>query len=459
MSNHRNSTENFNSIGKLPPQALELEEAILGALMIEKSAIEIVEDILKPESFYKDSHQLIYKAILSLINMSQPVDILTVSTQLRKDETLEICGGPYFITQLTNRVASAANIEFHSRIVQQKFIQRELIRLSSSIQTSAYEDSAEVFDLIDEHLLQVSNLLSDVGLEDKFWADQLKASVHQLEQTDRSTGINGIPSGLIEIDNITHGFQNSDLIILAARPSMGKTTLAIQMALNAAKEGYPVDLYSLEMVDMQIIYKMISADADVPLEDLKHAELTHYDWKKINDSVHRLKQLPFYLNDKAAIKAMHLYRSIGRGIKKRGTKIVFVDYLQLIDGITEKSGNREREIGFIAQTLKKAAKDFNIPIIALCQLSRAVETRGGNKIPMLSDLRESGTIEQDADVVAFLYRPEYYGFLFDDDGNSLAGIAKIIFAKHRNGKTGEAKIKFKNYLSKFENLSTNSIFE
>ncbi|MBX7205832.1 MAG: replicative DNA helicase [Bacteroidia bacterium] len=442
--------------GKLPPQALELEEAVLGALMIEKNALSVVLDILKADYFYKDSHQLIFKAILGLFDKSEPVDILTVTNQLRLDGTLEICGGPYYITQLTNRVASAANIEFHARIIQQKFIQRELIRISGEVQRDAFEETTDVFDLLDQtenklYQLTEGNISNSSEKVDSI----LKEAIKQIESLKgHEDGLTGIPSGFTALDRLTSGWQKSDLIILAARPGMGKTAFVLGMARNAAVIGNnPVALFSLEMSSIQLVNRLIASETNLEAEKLKKGQLREDEWVQLNKMVGKLSEAPIFIDDTPALSIFELRAKCRKLKSQHNIQLVIIDYLQLMRGDESRSGgNREQEISYISRSLKALAKELNIPVIALSQLSRAVETRGGDKRPMLSDLRESGSIEQDADMVSFIYRPEYYGFNDDQEGNSLVGIAEIIVAKHRNGATDTVKLKFVNKFARFENL-------
>jgi replicative DNA helicase len=446
--------------GKLPPQALELEEAVLGALMIEKNALSVVLDIIKADYFYKDSHQLIFKAILGLFDKSEPVDILTITNQLRLDGTLEICGGPYYITQLTNRVASAANIEFHARIIQQKFIQRELIRIAGEVQRDAFEETTDVFDLLDQtenklYQLTEGNISNSSEKVDSI----LKEAIKQIESLKgHEDGLTGIPSGFTALDRLTSGWQKSDLVILAARPGMGKTAFVLGMARNAAVIGNnPVALFSLEMSSIQLVNRLIASETNLEAEKLKKGQLREDEWVQLNKMVGKLSEAPIFIDDTPALSIFELRAKCRKLKSQHNIQLVIIDYLQLMRGDESRSGgNREQEISYISRSLKALAKELNIPVIALSQLSRAVETRGGDKRPMLSDLRESGSIEQDADMVSFIYRPEYYGFNDDQDGNPVQGIAEIIVAKHRNGATDTVKLKFVKKFARFENLEISS---
>ena len=432
---------NIDNIGKLPPQAVELEEAVIGAIMLEKSAFDIVADILKPNCFYKDGNGLIFAAQTKLYNKSEPIDILTVTNQLRSDGALDKAGGPYAIATLTSRVASAANIEFHARIVQQKFIQRELIRISGEVQRAAFDETADVHEILNSFGSELDALGSRSDSEPASWAETVKEAIKKIESIDRSKGTSGIPSGFKDLDRITKGFQNSEVCIVAGRPGMGKTAWLVSTAINIAKLGIPVDIYSLEMSGIQLVLRALSRESGVEAENLKSGDLSENDWISLVRSASRLCELPIYLDDFASQKPSAVKRKVKKGVKDRGTKIVFIDFLQMMDG-SEVSGNRDAQVTHISRVLKQVAKEANIPVVALASLSRAVETRGGEKKPMLSDLRDSGNIESDADLVAFLWMPEYYGFTQDRNGNSLAGLVEIHIAKHRNGATDTATLRF-----------------
>lgn len=443
--------------GKLPPQAVDLEEAVLGALMLEKWAIEVVQPILAKDEFYKDAHQFIYEAIMGLSAKNEPVDILTTTNALRSSGKLDLCGGPYYITQLTNRVASAANIEYHARIIHQIFLKRELIRIGGEMQRSAFEESGEdVFETISTAEAQIAELTSGQIGPEKSLDQQVKAAIEQVQRQQESGGVAGYSTGLKAVDSISSGFRKGELIVIAARPGMGKSAFAGQVALNLGFQQVPSYILSLEMVDLQIVNRMLANLSGVYLDKISSGNMNEYDWRLFYDASDRLSRLPIKIDDTPAEKIESLRSKAKRYKKKYNEFVLFVDYLQLMDGKkpNEKNGNlREQEIAYISRSLKTLAKELDIPVVALAQLSRAVETRGGDKRPMLSDLRESGSIEQDADMVIFPYRPEYYGFTTDDMGNPLNGITIIIIAKNRNGKTDEAQIKFIGALQKFEDLS------
>jgi replicative DNA helicase len=443
--------------GKIPPQATDLEEAVLGALMLEKDALANVIDILKPEVFYKEAHQHIFEAIRNLFNRSQPVDILTVTSELKSMGMLDVIGGPYYIAQLTSRVVSAANIEYHTRIVVQKYIQRELIRISSEISTEAYEDTTDVFELLDK---AESNLfsVSDTNLRRKYLDMQsiLKEAILEIEKAKEASEHNeiatlGVPSGFTSLDRLTAGWQKSDLIILAARPSMGKTAFVLSMARNAAIDhGEPVAVFSLEMSALQLVMRLISMETELPSDKLRRGNLADHEWQQLNSRITKLEDAKIFIDDTPALSIFELRAKSRRLVAQHGIKLIIIDYLQLMTGNAENKGMREQEISGISRALKGLAKELNIPVIALSQLSREVEKRPGSKKPILSDLRESGAIEQDADLVLFIYRPEYYKIDQFDDNTPTKGLAEIIIAKHRNGQTGEVKLNFVSHYGKFK---------
>lgn len=443
--------------GKLPPQAKDLEEAVLGAIMLEKNAFDAVAEILKPECFYVDAHQNIYKAMQSLANKSQPIDILTVVEELRRMEVLEMIGGPYFVTKLTNTVVSSANIEAHSRIILQKFIQRELIRISGEIIGDAYEDSTDVFDLLDDaetKLFQITNTHLRKNFET---IDSLLVKTYQRidDLRHKDEDFSGVPSGFKSLDKITFGWQNTDLIILAARPSVGKTALALNLARNAALHATkptPVAMFSLEMSAGQLVQRLLSSESEIPLEKIARGKLAEHEMKQLYArGIQRLAQAPIFIDDTPALNIFELRAKCRRLKNKHNIGMVIVDYLQLMSGTGDnRNSNREQEISNISRNLKGLAKELNIPIIAISQLSREVEKRKeGHRIPQLSDLRESGAIEQDADMVMFLYRPELDGITQNEMGESTRGETYIRIAKHRNGILDKVKLKALFHIQKF----------
>ena len=448
--------QNVPDTGKLPPQALDLEEAVLGALMLEKEAVNDVIDILSKESFYKEDHQSIYAAILNLFQNSEPIDILTVTEELRKQGTLDGIGGPFYISQLTNRVASSANIEFHARIISQKYIQRELIRVSSETIKLAFEDTTDVFELLDKaesDLFAVTE--GNIRKNSDEMKDLLGQAIKQIEEIRKQDGgISGVPSGFNSIDKVTSGFHPADMVILASRPGMGKTAFVLSLARNTAvdyKKG--VAIFSLEMSSIQLVNRLISGETELPGEKLKKGDLADHEWEQLNAKIGELADAPIFIDDTPALSVFELRAKCRRLKAQHDIQMVIIDYLQLMTVGGDAKGNREQEISTISRSIKGIAKELNIPIIALSQLSRAVETRGGSKRPQLSDLRESGAIEQDADMVLFIYRPEYYGLTEDEEGNAfLPGQTEIIIAKHRNGSLADCPIKFIPHLAKFTNM-------
>ncbi|MFM7731329.1 MAG: replicative DNA helicase [Flavobacteriales bacterium] len=444
-------------LGKLPPQAVELEEAVLGAMMLEQGAVNTVIDILKPASFYKETHGHIYEAVMNLFQKGEPIDILTVTHQLRKSGQLDIVGGPLFISQLTNRIASTANIESHARIIAQKFIQRELIRISNETIHDAYDESTDVFDLLDRaegNLFQVAE--GNIRKNYDKMGSLVKTAMDMIHAAGKNIGgVNGVPTGFTDLDRITGGWQNSDMIILAARPGMGKTAFVLSMARNMAVEyQVPVAMFSLEMSSVQLVQRLMASESEIDSEKLRKGTLEQYEWEQLHTRVSRIAEAPIFIDDTPGLSVFELRAKCRRLKAQHGIGIIIIDYLQLMTvGGETKAGNREQEISTISRSIKGIAKELNVPVIALSQLSRNVETRGGDKRPILSDLRESGAIEQDADIVSFIHRPEYYQQSEDNDGTDLKGKGFIIIAKHRNGALGDVKLRFIAHLAKFANLT------
>jgi len=449
--------------GKVPPQAVDLEEAVLGAMMLEQDAVTAVIDILKPQVFYKEAHQRIFKAIYNLFSKSEPVDILTVTNELKSNGELDIVGGPYYITMLTSRIASAANVEYHARIIIQKHIQRELIKISSETIKEAFEDTTDVFNLLDkaeQNLFNISENSLRRNYEDM--PSLVRQAIEDIESARRNeTTFRGVPSGYTELDRITSGWQKSDLIILAARPSMGKTAFALSIARNIAVDfNMPVAVFSLEMSAVQLVTRLISSESEIPAEKLKTGNLAEHEWHQLNSKVNNLVEANIFIDDTPALSIFELRAKCRRLKQQHDIQMVFIDYLQLMTLGGNSKGNREQEISQISRSLKALAKELDIPVFALSQLSRQVETRPGQaKRPILSDLRESGAIEQDADLVLFIYRPEYYKIETFDDNTPTDGIAEIIIAKHRNGATGDVRLRFVRQFAKFEDLNNNQMFD
>ncbi|CCH53538.1 replicative DNA helicase [Fibrisoma limi BUZ 3] len=443
-------------LGKLPPQALDLEEAVLGALMIEKDALSAVVDILKPESFYKEAHQRIYNAILTLFSNSDPIDLLTVTQQLRKTGEIELVGGGGYVSELTFKVNSAANIEYHARVITEQSLKRGLIAMSSSILRDAYEDTTDVFELLDrteQSLFKISE--SNIK---KNYADMstiVRQALNEMETKKHQEGLTGVPSGFTNLDRVTSGWQPTELIILAARPAMGKTAFVVSALRNAAVDhGKPVAIFSLEMSSVQLVNRLISAEAEIDSEKIRKGTLAPHEWTQLHHKIQRLTEAPIFIDDTPALSILELRAKCRRLKAQHDIQMVVIDYLQLMTGDHSKGSNREQEIASISRALKNLAKELNVPVIALSQLSRAVETRGGDKKPQLSDLRESGSIEQDADMVMFLYRPEYYNITQDENGNSTLGIGEVIIAKNRSGSLDTIQLRFVNKFTKFCDLDT-----
>lgn len=437
--------------GRIPPQAVELEVSVLGTILNETNALSAVVDFLRPEHFYLSQHEAIYEAILLLFVNSQPVDSRTVVNELRKAGKLEFAGGTLAIAQLASQAASAAQIEYHGRVIVERAMKRDLISIASEIHHSSYEDTVNPTDLLDlaeRKIFGISrnNVKREIQSVKSVMQLALNLLNSSIQQT--SSSLRGVPSGFSELDRLTSGWQKSDLVILAARPGVGKTAFVISILRNAAVDHKrPVALFSLEMASSQITNRFIASEAEISSEMLRRGEMSAADWQRIINVAGILSEAPIFIDDTAAISILEL-RSKARRLKsEHKIELIVVDYLQLMTGDT--SGNREQEIASISRALKGLAKELDIPIIALSQLSRGVETRGGDKRPQLSDLRESGSIEQDADLVLFLYRPEYYGITIDEEGLPTNGLAEVIIAKHRNGDTGKIRLLFRSMFTKF----------
>ncbi|TXC81550.1 replicative DNA helicase [Luteibaculum oceani] len=451
-----NYPQNTFESGKLPPQAIDLEEAVLGALMLDSNALSDVLEILSPSVFYKEAHKKIYKAILDLFTDSEPIDILTVTQKLRSTGELDAVGGPYFVSQLTNRVASSANLEYHARIISQKYLQRELIKITSNITKKAYEDTSDVLELLDEAEQELFNL-SEGNIKRNYESmrELLQKAITQIEEAGANQeGLSGVPSGFRDLDKLTGGWQKSDLVIVAARPAMGKTAFVLSMAKNmATRHNVPVALFSLEMSSIQLVNRLISSETGIESDKLRKGNLSEEDYRQLHARIGKLAEAPIYIDDTPALGIFELRAKCRRLVFQHDVKIIIIDYLQLMSGTGNEGGNRVQEISAISRALKIIAKELEVPVIALSQLSRAVETRGGDKRPMLSDLRESGSIEQDADIVSFIYRPEYYGITEDENGQPLQGVGEIMIAKHRNGAVENVRLRFKGHLARFEDLN------
>ncbi len=443
--------------GKIPPQAVDLEEVVLGAMMIDKKGVDEVIDILHPDVFYKDAHRFVYEAIFTLFETSEPIDLLTVSSQLKKDGRLEAVGGDFYLIKLTQKVASSAHIEFHARIILQKYIQRSLIKISNEVIEEAYDDSTDVFDLLDSAESKLYDVTQgNLKRSAETALDLVIQAKKRIEEIAGKEGMSGIATGFDKLDKLTSGWQPSDLIIVAARPGMGKTALTLSMARNIAVDGgNAVAFFSCEMSSVQLITRLISSETGLSSEKLRTGKLEKHEWEQLNVKVKALEKAPLFIDDTPSLSIFDLRAKARRLASQHDIKIIIIDYLQLMTaGGNQKGGNREQEISTISRNLKALAKELNIPVIALSQLSRAVETRGGSKRPILSDLRESGAIEQDADIVSFIFRPEYYKIdeWDDEDRSPTQGQAEFIVAKHRNGGLENIRLKFIGNLGKFDNL-------
>ena len=433
--------EMLPDMGRLQPQARELEEAVLGALMLEKDAYSIVSEILKPECFYEKAHEKIYAAIVDLALSQRPVDMLTVTEQLKKRGELEDVGGPFYISQLTSKVASSAHIEYHARIIAQKYLARELISFTAMIQAEG-----KLFEIsqrnVKKDVTQINPVIKDA-------MEMLQKAALQKE------GLSGLRTGFEGLDKMTSGWQNSDLIIIAARPAMGKTAFVLSMAKNMAVNfNTPVALFSLEMSNVQLVNRLIVNVCEIPGEKIKSGRLESYEWEQLDFKIKELYDAPIFVDDTPSLSVFELRTKARRLVREHGIKCIIIDYLQLMNASGMNFGSREQEVSTISRSLKGLAKELNIPIIALSQLNRGVEARQGveGKRPQLADLRESGAIEQDADMVCFIHRPEYYKITEDERGNSLIGLAEIIIAKHRNGAVGDVRLRFKSEFAKFMNV-------
>lgn len=449
---------NISEVGRRPPEARELEEAVLGALMLEKDAYSIVSDILKPQSFYEHAHELIFTAIQNLAILQRPVDMLTVQEQLKKQGDLEVAGGAYYLAQLTGKVASTAHLEYHARIVAQKFIARQLIHFTSQVQGKAFDETMDVDDLMQEaeaSLFEISqkNMKKDVTQINPVIEEAIELINIAAKRTD---GLSGLPSGYTELDKMTSGWQKSDLVIIAARPAMGKTAFILSMTKNMAVDlKRAVAVFSLEMSNVQLVNRLITNVCEIEGGKIKNGQLAEHEWIQLDQKIKDLYDAPIYVDDTPSLSIFEFRTKARRLVREHHVEIIVIDYLQLMNASGANFGSREQEVSMISRSLKGLAKELNIPIIALSQLNRGVENRTGNgpdsKRPQLADLRESGAIEQDADMVCFIHRPEYYKILEDAEGNSLVGMAELIIAKHRNGSVGDVRLRFKGQFAKFSN--------
>lgn len=446
------------ALGKLPPQAIDLEEAVLGALMLEKNAILDVIDFLKPAHFYNECNKEVYTSIVLLFTNGDPIDMRTVVNKLRETGKLELVGGAFYVANITARVTSAANIAYHSRIIVELAIKRALIELANEIHHDSYEDTSDVFDLLADIGMRLEEIHDGTisNHAEKHVKDLAMENIKEVEAV-----MAGRPSGILcgfnQIDTITHGFQNGDLIILAARPGMAKSAALAQMLKNMAMDGNPTALFELEMPGAQVVNRLAIGECEIHPDKVKAGKLSQLEFERYVNAQGKLSNLPMWVDDTAGLNIVELVARAIRLHKKHKIKCIGIDYIQLINGrIGNVPMNRDQEIGIITRMLKSLAKKLNIPVIAISSLNRSVETRGGDKRPQLADLRESGNIESDADLVIFLYRPEYYKITVDEDGMPTNGKSEYIFAKHRNGALGTALQKFIGQFTKFTEWYTDT---
>ena len=430
-----------SDLGRQQPQATDFEEVVIGACLIEQEAFGRIADILKPQSFYESKHRLIFEAIQSLSAENKPIDILTVTEQMRVNGTLEEAGGPYYIAELSNKVVSSAHIEYHAKIIAQKYLARELIKYASQIQEGAFTEGQDVDELMQTAEGRLFELSKTNIKKDFVQIDPVLNEAYKLieEAAHNPDGISGISSGFYQLDEITNGWQKSDLIIIAARPSMGKTALGLNIAANN---------------------RLLVNVCEITSEKLRSGQLAPYEWQQLSSRMQALYGAPLYVDDTPSLSVFELRTKARRLVREHGVKLILIDYLQLMNASGMSYNNRQEEVSTISRSLKALAKELQIPIIALSQLNRGVENRIANASteeqkdthrPQLSDLRESGAIEQDADMVCMIHRPDYYGILKDSHGNPLKGITELIIAKHRNGKTGDVKLRFIGEYARFAN--------
>ncbi|HLE31198.1 MAG TPA: replicative DNA helicase [Bacteroidota bacterium] len=438
----------------MPPQAVDVEAAVLGGMLLEKEAIAKAIEVLDETAFYKPAHQQIFSAMIGLFERSEPVDLITLIEELRRRGQLEKIGGEFYLSELTTKVTSAANIEFHAHIVLEKALMRQLIASSAEVASRAFNETEDALELLDEAEQRIFQI-SEQRMKKNFVS--MNTAVHSTMELLESihgkhSGITGVPAGFTELDNITGGFQKSDLIIVAGRPSQGKTALVLSLARNASViHNVPIGFFSLEMSTQQLVMRLICAEARVDAHSVRTGRLPEDEWRKLSTSVGRLYKAKIFIDDTPALGVLELRAKARRLKAEHNVGMVVVDYLQLMQG-PRNAQSREQEISSISRSLKALAKELNIPVVALSQLNRAVEARG-DKRPVLADLRESGAIEQDADVVVFVHRPEMFGIEKDENGNSTEGTAELIIGKQRNGPTGSARMAFIKQYARFENLT------
>ncbi len=452
-----------NELGKLPPQALELEASVIGALMIEKEAFSSITDLLRPESFYSDQHRHIFEAIQSLSANDAPIDVLSVAEKLKQAGQLEQAGGVIYLSDLTRRVASAAHIRYHAQIIAQKATARDLITAACQIEEKGYDETQDVDELVEEATAKIFEISQRSQKRDvtHIYPVITEAFDRMHKASENDGNISGIPSGFTELDKITSGWQKSDLVIIAARPAMGKTAFVLSMAKNIAVDfNIPVAIFSLEMSNVQLVNRLIMNVCEIEGNKIRNGRLTKAEWDKLDNSIGVLQNAPIYVDDTPGLSVFELQSKARKLVKEHKIQLIIIDYLQLMNANGMSFGSREQEVSIISRNLKGLAKELDIPVIALSQLSRAVEKRDSSnsnvdgKKPLLSDLRESGAIEQDADMVCFIHRPEYYKLYDDGNGKDLRGLGQIIVAKHRNGATDEIWLRFIGKYTRFQNEDT-----
>ena len=456
MPERRNPNLIDPSYGHLQPQALDLERAVIGALMVDKDAFPIVSEIIREESFYDPRHQKIYHAIQGLNMDERPVDFMTVIEELKRNGTLEEVGGAAYIIDLSSHVTSSAHIEYHARVLAQKFLARQLISFASVIETKAFDETVDVDELMQEAEGSLFELSQKNMKQDYTQIDPvLKQAVEILQKAAANTsGLTGIPTGYTRLDEMTAGWQASDLVIIAGRPAMGKTSFALSLAKNIAVDyQVPIAFFSLEMNNVQLVNRLMSNVCEISGRKILNGQLDDEEWKRLDRNIGKLQGSPIYIDDTPGMSIFELRSKARRLVREKDVKIIMIDYLQLMNANGAKFGSRQEEVSTISRSLKGLAKELNIPVLALSQLNRTVENREGidGKRPQLSDLRESGAIEQDADMVLFVHRPEYYHIYQDEKGNDLHGMAQIIIAKHRKGATGDVLLNFRGEFTRFQN--------
>ena len=452
-----------NDLGKLPPQAPELEASVIGALMIEKEAFSSITDLLRPESFYSDQHRHIFEAVQALSAKDAPIDVLSVAEQLKQSGKLEQAGGVIYLSDLTRRVASAAHIRYHAQIIAQKATARDLISAACQIEEKGYDETQDVDELVEEATAKIFEISQRAQKRDvtHIYPVITEAFDRMHKASENEGNISGIPSGFTELDKITSGWQKSDLVIIAARPAMGKTAFVLSMAKNIAVDfNIPVAIFSLEMSNVQLVNRLIMNVCEIEGNKIRNGRLTKAEWDKLDNSIGVLQNAPIYVDDTPGLSVFELQSKARKLVKEHKIQMIIIDYLQLMNANGMNFGSREQEVSIISRNLKGLAKELDIPVIALSQLSRAVEKRDSSnsnvdgKKPLLSDLRESGAIEQDADMVCFIHRPEYYKLYDDGNGKDLRGLGQIIVAKHRNGATDEIWLRFIGKYTRFQNEDT-----